>query len=145
MEPRRKVEIFMHMYTKERKKTMGIALWIVRSLLALAFLLTGWTKAVTPVGRLGSYKAWVTATPVALVRGIGIAELVGAIGLILPVLTGMVPWLTIAAAIGLAVVMASAAVFHAARKEYRELALTLALLVVVLFVVVGHVIWVPLA
>jgi len=133
------------MYTKERKKTMGIALWIVRSLLALAFLLTGWTKAVTPVGRLGSYKAWVTATPVALVRGIGIAELVGAIGLILPVLTGMVPWLTIAAAIGLAVVMASAAVFHAARKEYRELALTLALLVVVLFVVVGHVIWVPLA
>jgi len=68
------------------------------------------------------------------------AELVGAIGLILPMLTGVVPWLTIAAAIGMAVVMADVTVFHAARKEYREIALTLALLVVA-----GHVIWAPLA
>lgn len=89
--------------------------------------------------------AWVTVTLTALVRCIGTAELVGAIGLILPVLTGMVPWLTIAAASGLAVVMVSAAVFHAARKEYREMALTLVLLVFILFVVIGHVIWVPLA
>ncbi|GHO81913.1 hypothetical protein KSD_96840 [Ktedonobacter sp. SOSP1-85] len=124
---------------------MSIALWIIRGLLALAFLLTGWTKTFTPMGRLGSYMVWVTVTPTALVRWIGIAELVGAIGLILPVLTGMVPWLTIAAAIGLAVVMVSAAVFHAARKDSREMGLTLALLVLILFVVVGHVIWVPLA
>lgn len=52
----------------------------------------------------------------------------GAIGLILPVLTGMVLWLTIVAAIGLGVVMLSAVVFHAARKEYGELDLTIALL-----------------
>ena len=124
---------------------MGIALWILRGLLALAFLLTGWTKTVTPMARLTSYMAWVAVLPVALVRGIGIAELLGAIGLILPVLTGMVPWLTIAAAIGLAVVMVNATVFHAVRKEYREMTLTLALLVTALFVVAGHVIWVPLA
>ena len=34
---------------------MGIALWILRCLLALAFLLTGWTKAFTPMARLKSY------------------------------------------------------------------------------------------
>ena len=124
---------------------MGIALWIVRGLLALAFLLTGWTKAFTPLERLKSYMVWVTAIPAALVRCIGIAEIVGAFGLILPVLTGMVPWLAIAAAIGLAVVMVSAVVFHAAHKEYGEMALTAALLLLALFVVVGHVIWVPLA
>ena len=124
---------------------MAIALWILRCLLVLAFLLTGWTKTVAPMARLTSYIAWVAALPVALVRGIGIAELLVAIRLILPVLTGMVPWLTIAAAIGLAVVMVSATVFHAVRKDYREMALTLTLLVTALLVAAGHVIWVPLA
>ena len=65
---------------------MDIALWIARSLLALAFLLTGLTKVFTPMERLKGYMAWVMATPAALVRWIGIAECVGAIGLILPAL-----------------------------------------------------------
>lgn len=59
--------------------------------------------------------------------------------------SGVVSWLTIAAAIGLAVVMTSAAVFHVARKEYGETVLTIALLLLALFVVIGHLVWVPLA
>ncbi len=124
---------------------MNTTLWIVRILLALAFLLTGWTKVVTPIVQLKSYMIWITALPLGLVRAIGIVEVLGAIGLILPVLTGIGPWLTIAAASGLALVMGGATVFHIARKEYRETVLTLMLLIVTLFVAVGHVAWVPLA
>ena len=123
---------------------MSIALWIVRCLLALAFLLTGLTKVFTPMARLTSYMAWVRAIPAPLVRGIGIAEIVGAIGLILPFLTGIAPWLTIIAAIGLALVMVGAVVLHAARKEAHEMVLTAALFLLALFVVVGHLLWVPL-
>ena len=124
---------------------MGIALWTVRGLLALAFLLAGSMKAFMPLEGLQKNMAWVAATPAALVRFIGIAEILGAIGLILPILTSIAPWLTIAAAIGLAVVMVSAAVFHVARKEYNNIAPALVLLLLTLFVVVGHVLWVPLA
>ena len=77
---------------------MDLALWIARGGLSLAFLLTGWTKTFTLMARLGSYMAWVKALPAALARGIGVDEIGGAIGLILPVLTGIVPWLTEASA-----------------------------------------------
>ena len=123
---------------------MGITLWIIRGLLALAFLLSGAMKAFMPLAGLKKNMAWVANTPAALVRFIGVAEILGAIGLILPIFTGIVPWLTIAAAIGLALVMVCAAIFHAARKEYGNIIPTLVLLVLALFVVIGHLVWVPL-
>lgn len=124
---------------------MLIVLWIVRILLALAFLMAGFMKSFMPLEGLKKNMAWVAVTPAALVRFIGIAELLGAIGLILPILTGILPWLTIAAAVGLAVAMLCAAVFHAVRKEYSGIAPSIVLLLLTLFVVVGHLVWVPLA
>ena len=124
---------------------MVITLWIIRVLLALVFLMAGFMKSFMPLERLQKNMAWVASTPAALVRFIGIAELLGAIGLILPILTGIVPWLTIAAAVGLAVVMLCAAVFHAMRKEYSGIAPSLVLLLLTLFVFIGHLVWVPLA
>lgn len=124
---------------------MSIALWIVQSLLALAFLVTRRTKIVAPMEQLRSYMAWVTTTPVALVRGIGVAEIAGAIGLILPVLTGIVPLLTIATAVGLALVIVGDTIVHLMCKEYRETGVTLVLLALTLFVVASHVLWAPLA
>src|SRR5579859_7340520 len=124
---------------------MVITLWIVRIVLALAFLMAGFMKSFMPLERLKKNMTWVASTPAALVRFIGIAELLGAIGLILPVLTGIVPWLTIAAAIGLAIAMLCAAIFHAVRKEYGGIAPSAVLLLLTLFVLVGHLVWVPLA
>lgn len=124
---------------------MVIALWIVQGLLALAFLLAGFMKGFTPLEGLKKNMSWVSVTPAALVRFIGIAELLGALGLILPILTGIQPWLTIAAAIGLVVVMLCAAVFHAARKEYSQITPSLILLLLSAFIVVGHIVWVPVA
>lgn len=124
---------------------MVIVLWVVQGVLALAFLLSGFLKGFTPLDGLKKNMAWVGDVPAGLVRLIGIAELLGALGLILPVATGIVPVLTIAAAVGLVLVMLSAAVFHASRKEYSTIGMNAVLLLLAAFIVVGHLVWVPLA
>lgn len=124
---------------------MVIVLWIIQGLLALAFLLAGFMKGFTPLEGLKKNMAWVRVAPAAFVRFVGIAELLGALGLILPILTGIQPWLTIAAALGLIVVMLGASIFHATRKEYSQIGMNIVLLLLAAFVVVGHIVWVPVA
>ncbi len=124
---------------------MIIVLWIVQGLLALAFLLSGFLKGFTPLEGLKKNMAWVGDVPAGLVRFIGIVEMLGALGLILPKLTQLVPQLTIAAAIGLVLVMLSAAVFHAARKEYSTIGMN-AVLLLAAFIAVGYLAaWAPIA
>ena len=77
-------------------------------------------------------------------RGIGVCEVLGVVGLILPEASHILPWLTIAAAFGLALIMVFAAFFHLSRREYGSLPLTIALLVLALFVLYGRWMLVPL-
>ena len=124
---------------------MGIALWIVQGLLALAFLMAGFMKSFMPLEGLKKNMAWVGDVPGGLVRFIGIVEILGALGLILPKLMHILPQLTIAAAIGLVLVMVSAAVFHVARKEYSAIGANVVLLLLAAFIAVGYLAWVPVA
>ncbi len=123
---------------------MDIVLWVVQTLLALVFIASGGMKAVRPLDGLSKQLNWVLEVPAALVRFIGIAEVLGALGLILPAVTGIVPWLTVAAAIGLAVVMVLAVIFHLIRKEYANIVPNFILLILALFVVYGRLVLVPL-
>ncbi|CAN5816224.1 DoxX family protein [soil metagenome] len=97
-------------------KGLRIALWIAQVLLALAFGASGLMKLVTPIAELAKSMPWIADMP-ALIRFIGTSELLGAIGLILPSATRVLPKLTVAAAIGLVVVMILAAGFHFSRGE----------------------------
>jgi len=124
---------------------MNIVLWIVQGLVALAFLLAGFMKAFMPVETLKKNMAWVSTVPASFVRFIGVAEILGAIGLILPAVTGIAPWLTIAAAAGLVVVMASASIFHASRRETSNIGVNVVLLLLALIIVVGRLTFAPLA
>jgi putative oxidoreductase len=114
-------------------------------LLALAFLLAGVPKATQPIPALAKRITWANDVPEPLVRLIGVAEILGALGLILPALTGILPWLTVAAAIGLAVVMAAAIIFHILRGETNRIAMNVILLALLLFVVYGRLALTPLA
>jgi uncharacterized membrane protein YphA (DoxX/SURF4 family) len=122
---------------------MSVVLWIVQVLLALAFLMAGFMKLTQPIAALNKRMAWTAAVPFALVRFIGLAELLGGIGLILPMLTGVLPWLTVAAAIGLSIVMISAAIFHLARHEPSHVPGNVVLLILALVVVIGRLAVVP--
>ena len=123
---------------------MNIALWVVQGLLALAFLMAGAMKTFQPIENLKKNMGWVATFPPAFVRFVGIAEILGGIGLILPAVTHILPWLTIAAAVGLVIAMIGAVILHASRKEYAGLGAPLVLLLLALFIVLGRGMWVPL-
>jgi putative oxidoreductase len=122
---------------------MNVALWIVAGLVGLAFLLAGFMKAFRPLESLKKNMSWVTDVPGPFVRFIGVAEILGAIGLILPAVTGIATWLVVAAAVGLAFVQLSAAVFHGSRKEYSNIGGNVVLLLLAVFIVVGRWVWAP--
>jgi hypothetical protein len=85
---------------------MTYALWIVQGLLALLFLFAGGIKLVLPLEALTEQ----TPLPGWFVRFLGVAEVLGAIGLILPGLLGIRPGLTPLAAAGLVIIMIGATV-----------------------------------
>ena len=116
---------------------MNIILWILQVLLAAMFLMAGVMKAFQ-YERAKATLPWVKDTSKGLVSFIGISELLGGIGLILPQLTGILPWLTLLAAAGLAIIMVLAAIFHIRRKEYSGVVFNIVLFAMCAFVVYGR-------
>ena len=97
---------------------MNILLWLVQILLACAFGMAGVMKSTQPVDVLAANGiAWAPQLPLALVRFIGVSEFLGAVGLILPALTKIKPFLTPLAALGLLTIMILAMGFHVSRGE----------------------------
>ncbi|WP_025157915.1 DoxX family protein [Leifsonia aquatica] len=107
---------------------MLIAYWIVAGLSAVLFFAAGLLKVVRPLPALAaSGMGWVDDYTPTSVRLIGLAEVVGALGLVLPVLTGIAPILSPVAALALAVIMVGAIVTHVRRSEPPVAAVLLAL------------------
>ncbi|MFC4454799.1 DoxX family protein [Deinococcus sonorensis] len=116
--------------TARPSRALHLTLWALQVLLAAAFLMTGVTKLITPILQLAQQMAWVSDVPAGLVRFIGLAEVAGALGLILPSLTRIRPNLTPLAALCLIAVMVLASAFHLSRGEPTVLPMNLALAVV---------------
>jgi hypothetical protein len=88
---------------------MNIALWIFQVLLALLFLFAGGTKLIMPIEEIT--KQMPIALPGLFLRFIGVCEMLGGLGLILPMLLRIKPWLTPIAAAGLVILMIGAMAF----------------------------------
>ena len=97
---------------------MNIALWAAQVLLALAFIASGGMKVFAyEKYKMKTEKNGPTGIPRGLTTFIGIAEIAGGIGIMLPMATGVAPWLSPWAAIGLATIMLLAIGFHVRRHE----------------------------
>ena len=96
---------------------MKYVLWVLQVLLGLAFLAAGGMKLILPYAELAQQLAWAGDVPEVLVRFIGVAEVLGGLGLILPAATRILPWLTPVAAAGLALDMLLATFVHLVRGE----------------------------
>jgi DoxX-like family len=107
---------------------MKLAYWIVAGLLALFYLYSGGIKIVRSKDQLRPMMGWVDSMPLGLVRAIGVVEVLGALGLVLPPLTGIAAGLTVAAATGLALLQVGATTLHLSRREVRVIGLNIALL-----------------
>lgn len=111
---------------------MVIAVWIVSGLLALANLAAGGFKLARPREKLIPVQPWTEDFSAPQIKGIAALEVLGALGLILPPLTGVLPILAGVAAAGIAVLQIGALVTHVRRKE--TVAPNLVLIVLALFV-----------
>ena len=114
---------------------MEIALWIVSGLLALANLFVGTMKLVRPKTALVEMMAWAGDFSSLQIKVIGALEIAGALGLILPRLTGILPWLSVVAAFALVVLQLVALSVHVRRKE--TVVPNLVLVALALFVGIG--------
>lgn len=101
---------------------MNIALWIVASVLAAAFLASGASKILQSREKVivGGYK-WAEDYSAPQVKLIGVIEAMGAVGLIVPAALGMLEVLTPMAAAGLALLMVAAARVHVRRHETKHI------------------------
>jgi putative oxidoreductase len=114
-----------------RSRATNIALWIVQVLLAVVFLAHGWLMVAPPAEMVEMINAQLG---VGLRLFIGVAELLAAVGLILPGVTRILPFLTALAAAGLMIVMASATILHLVRGESGSAITTTVLFVLVTLV-----------
>ena len=116
---------------------MNTTLWIITGVLAAAFAAAGLMKLAQPKAKLAeSGMAWTEDFTDGQVKLIGLAEVLGAIGLILPAALDIAPILTAIAAAGLALTMLGATAVHARRGEKSNIPVTLALAVLAAFVAV---------
>ena len=108
---------------------MTVAYWIVAAVLAFFYLYSGGMKVSRSKEQLQPMMGWVETSPMSFVRTIGVLELLGAIGLILPPLTKIAPGLAIAAAVGFVLIQIGALVVHIRRGEFKVIGLNIGLLV----------------
>ena len=114
--------------------TVGV--WSLEIVVALAFLMAGAMKAFQPA-KAKERMAWAREMSDARVRAIGVVELLGALGLVLPRATGILPWLTPLAAIGLALTMLGAIGLHVKRRDGAQVVPSVVLLALCVTVAVG--------
>ena len=96
---------------------MNTALWVAQGLAALIFLLTGGLKVVTPKEKLTGQLRWTVSWPPGRIKLLGLAEVAGAFGLVLPAALQIAPALTPIAAAGLGVLMIGAVQTHRRLQE----------------------------
>lgn len=126
------------MTNQQSNKGMNIVLWIVQVLLGGMFIMAGGMKAAQPIEALTEMLPWVTTVPAALVKFIGVSEVLGGIGLLLPSLLRIKPSLTVTAAYALILVMILAALFHGLRGEFPAIGTNVVLIAMAYFIAWGR-------
>jgi uncharacterized membrane protein YphA (DoxX/SURF4 family) len=118
---------------------MNLALWIITIVLAVAFAGSGLMKLVVPKDKLVTAgQGWAQDFSPTNIRLIGLVEIVGAVGLVLPAAVHIAPILVPLAAVGLALVMVGAIVVHARRKEPMNIAVNVVLIALAVIVAWGR-------
>ena len=119
---------------------LNIGLWAVQLGLCALFLFAGVVKLTkTPAEMADMGWTWARSIPLRFTRVVGITELLGAVGIVLPAITRVMPFLVPLAALGFVVLQLSAIVLYARRGEAsKTLWFNLILLAASLFVIWGR-------
>lgn len=132
--------------TTSTSKGWTIGLWAAQLALAAMFFMAGSMKLMSgPADLVAMGMMWAENAPVALIKFIGLAEVAGALGMILPAATRIMPDLTKLAAAGLAVIMVLAAGLHITRGEFEVVPMNAVLFALAAFVIWGRTKKAPIA
>ena len=119
-------------------KPLRIGLWIAQVLVFVAFTLFGSMKFFVPIDELAAMWIWPGVVPPWFLHLIGLLDIAGGLGILLPALTRIQPRLGVAAAVGCVLLQISAVVFHTIRGECRALPLNFILLALSVFILWGR-------
>lgn len=119
-------------------KALNISLWIAQVVLAGMFVMAGTMKSTQPYEQLAAAMPWTNDFSVGMVRFIGISELLGGIGLLLPTLLRIKPMLTPLAALGIFIIMVFAFIYHIVKGEYEALGINVILAALAFFIAWGR-------
>lgn len=114
-------------------------LWAAAVLLCAAYLMAGFMKATRPIPVLAGMMKWPGDYPAGFTRFIGAIDILGGLGLVLPLATGILAWLTPVAAICLVILQVLAIGFHAMRGESQIIPANVVLLALAGFIVWGRI------
>ncbi|TCU07612.1 DoxX family protein [Rhizobium sullae] len=119
-------------------KSLQIGLWIAQVLIFVAFTVFGCMKFFMPIDHLAAMWVWPGDVPPRFLRLMGLIDIVGGAGILLPALTRILPRLTVLAALGCVLLQIVAFIFHSSRGELSALPLNAILLPVCLFILWGR-------
>lgn len=122
---------------QQRTRSLRLALWIAQVVLAL-LLLSGAIMKWMPIERISAMMPWTCELPKMTVRLLGIVDLLGAVGLVLPAALRWKWQWTFCAAVGVGLLMVSAIVFHVGRDEAEVIGVNVFGLAVAVFVAWGR-------
>jgi uncharacterized membrane protein YphA (DoxX/SURF4 family) len=119
---------------------MNIILWVLQSVVALVFMFSGINKSIFSEQKLITKgQTGVVGLPLPLIRFIGISEILGAIGIILPLLLNIFPVLTAISAICFAIIMIPAAIIHYKLKEPKNVTTNCVFFLICIFIAYGRI------
>lgn len=104
---------------------MNTVLWIIQGLLAATFITAGVIITTLHKEKLASKFPWATDFSPGIVRLNGVSKILGGIGLIIPLWTGIIPILTSLAAAGLCLIMVLALIYNARKKDFKSAAVNI--------------------
>ncbi|XAH21716.1 DoxX family protein [Xylophilus sp. GW821-FHT01B05] len=128
----------VHSPSTHPPKVLRASLWGAQFVLAGLFLFSAFMKLATPFPELARMMPWTGELPQTFVRFIGLVDLAGGLGILLPSLTRVLPRLTVLAALGCTVLQVFAIVFHVSRGEAPMIVLNIPMLALALFVLWGR-------
>lgn len=119
-------------------RLLRVSLWVAQIFIFLSFVPAGAMKLFMPIPELASIWAWAGVLPASFVRILGVIDIAGGMGVVLPALTRIQPRLTVLAALGCAVLQIFAMIFHASRGEISVLPVNVVMFALAVFIVWGR-------
>lgn len=118
---------------------MNTFLWTLQAYLAFLFLYSGVSKTLFSESKIVSMgMTGMEAMPMIITRFVGITEVLGGIGIILPLIINVYPFFVLLSALSFAVIMVPAAFIHYKRKEYKTILFNISTLIICIIVLWGR-------